>query len=163
MPYHILFPHFTQRNSLFAIFQSLLCSLIFRPYAASVALYHLLSSVLAVVLLYIYEMGGGVGCLPSLLPCWGSACCVLAVVAPSIYKGMGVGYRLIPQISKKSIYSITTLMYCYIWYINQNISLFLHFYYFYVTKKTGYRKIAHLIHIHSLTASSSASRFSQIT
>ena len=132
MPYHILFPHFTQRNSLFAIFQSLLCSLIFRPYAASVALYHLLSS-------------------------------VLAVVAPSIYKGMGGRYRLISQISKKSIYSITTLMYCYIWYINQNISLFLHFYYFYVTKKTGYRKIAHLIHIHSLTASSSASRFSQIT
>ena len=113
----------------------------------------------------IYMEWNGWGCRLFAVPVRpvDSACCVLAVVAPSIYKGMGGRYRLIPQISKKSIYSITTLMHCYIWYINQNISLFLHFYYFYVTKKTGYRKIAHLIHIHSLTASSSASRFSQIT
>lgn len=55
------------------------------------ALYHLLSSVLAVVLLYIYGMGGGVGCLPSLFALWGSACCVLAVVAPSIYIVLGAG------------------------------------------------------------------------
>ena len=157
MPYHILFPHFTQRNSLFAIFQSLLCSLIFRPYAASVALYHLLSSVLAVVLLSIYIWNGW-ECRLFAVPVRpvGSACCVLAVVAPYIYS---TGWSVSAHTPNQHYNSYVLL---YMVYKSKHF-LILTFLLLLCNKKTGYRKIAHLIHIHSLTASSSASRFSQIT